>query len=605
MVKRLALLYRHHFKKKLFNKIFVTYSIITTLSLLALAFFISAHLIQTSRQKELIHNQQILEDIGTYFKNKYDASQKMLRPLYNHYHFIPFMTYDYDQFLAYSLKTYMNHNTNAFRNIDNYLHSCFLRDSDIQNIILYNRGNHFFYISSENNARTNYLFAPDAMKFAEKINEISRSHDFFNPYLCTDLNIAASSQPAFTIVTGINNPATLENIGNLIINYNLAGISKSYAKYEKTLKGYILILTQDGNVVFDSSNRYYGKKYPYFHLLHNTSESLMFEEESIVNIHTLGMPDVIIAGIIPESELLEGSKIMQRTIFIIALSCILGAILLTYFNMLIFSRRADSIMGAMKELQQGNFSARIPIDQNEDELTQIAISFNRMCKHLNTYIDKVYLSEIKQKNAELIALQTQINPHFLYNTLEAIRMRAVSKGVHDVGEMIYILATLFRHSVKNEMLISISDEVEHCKLYLALFQIRYRDKLTFKINIEEEILTYSIIKFSLQPIIENYIVHGIQLDMADNIIEIKGYRECDEIYFTITDNGMGIEKERLALLKASLQTPSHSSAAEIGLSNVNERLKIIYGDQYGISIDSTINMGTSVSVKIPAQKRGE
>ncbi|MDT2237568.1 histidine kinase [Paenibacillus larvae] len=137
------------------------------------------------------------------------------------------------------------------------------------------------------------------------------------------------------------------------------------------------------------------------------------------------------------------------------------------------------------------------------------------------YIDRVYRSELKQKDTELIAFQSQINPHFLYNTLEAIRMRALSQGARDVGDMIYILATLFRNSVKKKTIVTMEDEIQHCKIYLDLFRIRYQNRLDYDIDIPDELLQYRLIKLLIQPAIENYVVHGFLPERDDNLIRIS------------------------------------------------------------------------------------
>ncbi|WP_196220334.1 sensor histidine kinase [Paenibacillus larvae] len=219
------------------------------------------------------------------------------------------------------------------------------------------------------------------------------------------------------------------------------------------------------------------------------------------------------------------------------------------------------------------------------------------------YIDRVYRSELKQKDTELIAFQSQINPHFLYNTLEAIRMRALSQGARDVGDMIYILATLFRNSVKKKTIVTMEDEIQHCKIYLDLFRIRYQNRLDYDIDIPDELLQYRLIKLLIQPVIENYVVHGFLPERDDNLIRISAGLYDDAIQIEVRDNGSGIEPNRLRQLRKGLLEADHSrngEPASIGLRNVHERIQIFYGIQYGVDIDSMIGEGTSVTITIPA-----
>jgi two-component system sensor histidine kinase YesM len=201
-----------------------------------------------------------------------------------------------------------------------------------------------------------------------------------------------------------------------------------------------------------------------------------------------------------------------------------------------------------------------------------------------------------------MALQSQINPHFLFNTLETIRMKAVSAGTSDVADMVYILATLFRNSIDGGTFIPISAELEYCKLYLQLFKIKYGEIFTFNIEINNDIMNYSMVKFTLQPIIENYLFHGMKQDSKNNAISIKGFISDSNILFVISDNGIGISKEKLDRIEKTLEDNTHKQTNTIGLSNVNERLKIIYGSSYGISISSELDKGTCVKIRIPAKK---
>lgn len=182
-------------------------------------------------------------------------------------------------------------------------------------------------------------------------------------------------------------------------------------------------------------------------------------------------------------------------------------------------------------------------------------------------------------------------------------MEADSKGVRNVGQMIYLIATLFRNYTKSGTIITIGDEIELCRLYLQLFNLKYQNKLTFTARIPAEIINYSIIKFSLQPIIENCLVHGIDRDIPGSVITLEGFKEQNEIHILIRDNGAGISIDKLNALKEALKEGDHYPSSTIGLSNVNERLRMVYGRNYGLSIESEAKAGTTVELVIPALKK--
>lgn len=605
-------IYHKHFKKKLFNKIFMIYSISIIISLITLSLFISYTLKSTLIQKDLEFNYQVLANINSYLNQKYQFSQKVLQQLYAEADVLNdvsyFLEYDSDQYLIYTLDRYSASPSSTIRKFDAYVESLFSFDPDIQDILLYSKGKEFIYYSNGHGLKQR-IDKADLLKTNTDLDKLSLDKGILKPSIYTDLNIPHENYHAFTITNDIKNISNFKAIGNLIINYNVNGIYNSYAKYANDVKGYIVVLSSSGDVIYDSSNTYYGKKYPYFSLLNNKQSglrnTLYLEKKSFVCINTLDTSGAIIAVITPEALVSAGGMLAERTNVIITLLLIACSIFLTYFSILTFSKRSKVIMQGINKLQHGDLSSRISVNKSDDELAQIALSFNSMCDSLNNYINKVYLSEIKQKNAELTALQTQVNPHFLYNTLEVIRMRAVSTGSADVGEMIYTLAALFKNTIRSGMFINIYEEIEQCKLYLQLFKIRYQDRLSYHIDLQQELQNYYIIKFTLQPIIENYIVHGMNHDLPHNSITIQGSKDNDDILFTIRDNGVGIEKEKLEQLKQNLNTTGTHSSSSIGLVNVNERLKLIYGEKYGLDIDSEENRGTTVHIRIPAKRKDD
>lgn len=175
----------------------------------------------------------------------------------------------------------------------------------------------------------------------------------------------------------------------------------------------------------------------------------------------------------------------------------------------------------------------------------IACHFNEMCEKLDLYIQKSYLAEIEQKNAEMAALQSQINPHFLYNTLEAIRMKAICNGDSEVGKMLYSMAVTFRSQLKEADIITLAQELHYCKKYLELFEYRYPKQFKSSVDCPLEYMQVPIIKFVLQPIIENYFIHGIRMRDNDNFIRIMVEKKQCGYEITVEDNGRGMSKEEL------------------------------------------------------------
>lgn len=197
----------------------------------------------------------------------------------------------------------------------------------------------------------------------------------------------------------------------------------------------------------------------------------------------------------------------------------------------------------------------------------------------------------------MLALQNQVNPHFLYNTLEAIRMKAVSNEDRETAKMLYNLSVLYRNMVKGSTFITIKQEIDQCKLYLDLFKFRYEGKIDYYIDIEEKFLKNEIIKFSIQPIIENFVIHGVDLYNDNNFISIRSCKEDNDLIITIEDNGIGMDEEKIKEINRKMQNIEHTDS--IGLLNVHERIRLTYGDKYGLIIRNKKTKGTIIDIKIP------
>lgn len=266
--------------------------------------------------------------------------------------------------------------------------------------------------------------------------------------------------------------------------------------------------------------------------------------------------------------------------------------------------RVDVILDGMHQVTTGNLQVRLAVRKNGDELDMISGNFNEMCMELDDYIQKSYLAEIEKKNAQLQALQSQINPHFLYNTLEAIRMKAICNGDRDVGKMLYSMSVLFRSQLKDADWITIGQELDYCKQYLELFEYRYNGIFTYEIDCPVEMMERKVIKFILQPIIENYFVHGIRRQDNDNRIRlsVRPEENGDGVIFRVDDNGTGMEAPLMEQKNRELKENEYRQTQSVGIENVNRRIRAVYGNGYGITLDSIEGGGLSVIIWVGTEK---
>ena len=251
-----------------------------------------------------------------------------------------------------------------------------------------------------------------------------------------------------------------------------------------------------------------------------------------------------------------------------------------------------------------------PADSIEEEdKNELMYIINSIQTHIN---DKTKMAEILEERMKLLRksqydmLQTQINPHFLYNTLETINWMAynMSNSENPVSKSLINLASFFRNTLTSGYFVSIENEIKYTNEYVNILALRYGDLFDIEWDIDESILSYTIIKICLQPIIENAVYHGIKQKNDKGLIKIKGFCDDNNIILIVSDDGVGIEKDALDELNKTLSETSFTNEkSHIGLSNVNQRIKIIFGDSYGIHVESTVGVGTDVYVTIPKKEQ--
>ncbi|WP_157767246.1 sensor histidine kinase [Brochothrix thermosphacta] len=261
-----------------------------------------------------------------------------------------------------------------------------------------------------------------------------------------------------------------------------------------------------------------------------------------------------------------------------------------------YSRQVEDILVTMNHVTDSNLSVRINEENKQRELKEIAVGINLMLDDINQQVKDIYLLEIEQKDAHMRALQSQINPHFLYNTLEYIRMYAVSEGVDELAEVVYSFASLLRNNTMQEKTVTLQRELEFCEKYVFLYQMRYPDRIAYHFTVDSEIDDVVVPKYIVQPLIENYFVHGIDFSRIDNAISVKVYRKNTSVVIDVIDNGKGMSDERLTevnrLLVEDVSKERHQTS--IGLMNVSDRLKLVFGDNATMVLYHNLSGGVIV-----------
>jgi two-component system sensor histidine kinase YesM len=318
-------------------------------------------------------------------------------------------------------------------------------------------------------------------------------------------------------------------------------------------------------------------------------------------------------ALVPLKEMATGLQIAQISAVVVMALLILLILIAVPIAANRITRPMIELKKAMEKLQTGDLTVRAPVTQGGDEIQLLSVSFNRMAGRLSELVNTVYNMELKevqmqllQKEATIQALQNQINPHLLYNTLDIIKSIAYLEEVPKIEKMAENLASLYRFTAKLEQSdISLAEELEHLKRYLEIIHIRYTKHFESKVYVDEKYLHARIIKLSIQPIVENAVKYAVEPRNGKAAVMVSAYPEGNDLMIEIADNGPGIDANILRNLKERLmmitKQPDHgvNTHDSLGLTNVHRRLVLYYGKDYGIHIHSFPNQGTVVSVRVP------
>ena len=296
----------------------------------------------------------------------------------------------------------------------------------------------------------------------------------------------------------------------------------------------------------------------------------------------------------------------ERTILL----CMITAMVVTALSICLSAQATKSIIVPIRKLckmtskvAEGDFTAKTKVN-TKDEIAVLAHNFNDMTKEIGHLVDDMQHNHETQRILESKLLQAQINPHFLYNTLDTVVWLAEAKQNDQVVAIVTYLSEFFRTTLsKGQDIITIYDEKRHIESYLKIQQFRYQDTLAYNIDIDKALYNFTIPKLLLQPLVENALVHGIRGKRGKGTISVTGRLEGGNIVFCVTDDGVGMDEEQLYNLRKASVNGSTQSAniAAFGVGNVNERIHIYYGENYGLFFKSQPNVGTTARVVIPAR----
>lgn len=338
---------------------------------------------------------------------------------------------------------------------------------------------------------------------------------------------------------------------------------------------------------------------PYNQVIFQTGEGLAGKWIKRYSAH-----DYVVEVALPKDYLRE--ETVRSTIFILGVSLVLTASLYVILQRVFrnYQRQVVDVVETIQAIGQGASHLRIDTATKEQELLLIADNTNTMLDNLDRNIHDIYQLQLNQKDANMRALQAQINPHFMYNTLEFIRMYAVMKSQDELADIIYEFSSLLRNNISDETQVTLESELEFCRKYSYLCMVRHPNSVAYGFTIAEELKKMVIPKFTIQPLVENYFAHGVDYRRKDNVISVKVLKMAGASRILIQDNGRGIKAEKLAEIRHILSnrqleaSENKEKRTSIGIINIHERFLLFFGDRYSIAVDSEENKGVRYIIEI-------
>ncbi|NHN29134.1 cache domain-containing sensor histidine kinase [Paenibacillus agricola] len=392
--------------------------------------------------------------------------------------------------------------------------------------------------------------------------------------------------------------------GVLLVDVNFKTIDDLCRKVSLGKKGYVYIIDESaGNMIYHPQQQliYIGLKYENVEqALKYTYGSFLDEsngEKRLITINTVNNIGWKIIGVSYMDEIVTTRREISGFISWLLLVVLGFVLLISAFMSAKISQPIKRLERSMRKVEHGDFDIHIPI-RGDDEVGRLSRRFNFMVVRIRELVEQNIHEQEAKRKSELDVLQSQINPHFLYNTLNSVVRMAGSGKSEDVITMITSLSKFFRISLsKGKRIIKVQEELEHIRNYLIIQKVRYKHKFDYEIVAEEAVLSCKTLKLILQPLVENAIYHGIEMMVDKGHICISARVKEQQVIFEVRDNGLGISPERLALILSG-ETKSDEGSG-VGFKNVHERIRLTFGEPYGLQVESVLEEGTLVKLTIP------
>jgi two-component system sensor histidine kinase YesM len=391
----------------------------------------------------------------------------------------------------------------------------------------------------------------------------------------------------------------------LIINYKEDFFQQIYKNSIPIEGSYFFVVTKDGQIVSHQDRKLISKKNPLpwvKKILPKENGTEMIEidgKNMIVCYNTSKVTGWKSVAVIPSDRLVKPmTQVVRSYTLYVSIVLALIAILVSYFLSMKITDPLNKLIRAIKKTGEGNFELKMK-EEGGRESKELIHRFNVMNEKIQKLIEENYETKIREKEAEITALNLQLDPHFMYNTLNLINLISMENGQDEISEMLISLSTMLKYTVKNRMdLVPFKEDFEYLKSYTFIMTKRFEGKFVVEYEIDPQLYNYPVPKFLLQPVVENSLIHGFEGLKRMGVLKIKCWIDINTRYYCVEDNGKGMDKETISGI-------INSENGSIGISNIDKRVKILYGNEYGVNIISEVNKGTTTIITAPVQKETE
>ncbi len=454
-------------------------------------------------------------------------------------------------------------------------------------------------------SQINRTFAKEELLATQWADLLAQSKDVMWYVVSGDGNVVERNpDDMLMMVKRIFNPSYTSVLGYVSANIGLRELRRYVEQYQFGETGFLVLCNQEGKILYHPDKARIGQPFePYQALAERNALKGSFQEaETLITYQRSLDSGLLYVAYTPVKEILVPITTLQKLVgFLLALSILLSVL----YASIIASRLYAPIkvlISHMKQAAGGDTSVRIR-EVRYDEMGSLYEHFNYMISRIERLIQKLYEQEVMTKELRIKNLQIQLNPHFLYNILDSIHWAARENDMEDVCRMTFLLSRYFQKNLDNGRDLSkICDVASAMQAYMELQHIRYGDKLSYQIDVDPGIADCLVPKYLFQPLLENAVLHGIEKRSTTGVCLVSWTRVEERIRFCVEDNGLGIEPEKLAHIRASIEKSDMEAAEHFAFRNINTQLRLLYGPEYHLMIESTPDMGTKVAFCLPIRK---